>query len=125
MPGCFIDQRERSRKELKSKGGIGRVRQRGSKWRGSSVSKGMACLWRGVLISAIQISRAPFRAEQRHFPLQLASGQGPPGKPLSIIIITKATKSKSKKQFPMWSQNWLPSSNRIKIAREISITSDR
>ena len=36
-----------------------------------------------------------------------AEGQGPPGKSLSMIIITRALKSKSKKQFPTWSQSWL------------------
>ena len=45
-----------------------------------------------------------------------AEGQGPPGKPLSMIIIARAkstcfTESKSKKQFPTWSQNWLPPCN--------------
>ena len=40
-----------------------------------------------------------------------AEKQGPPGKPLSKIIIIKAVKSKSKKQFPMWSQNWLSPCN--------------
>ena len=29
------------------------------------------------------------------------------GRVLCVIIITKATNSKSKKQFPSWSQNWL------------------
>jgi len=29
------------------------------------------------------------------------------GRVLCVIIITKATNSKSKKQFPTWSQNWL------------------
>ena len=40
-----------------------------------------------------------------------AEGQGPPGKPQSMIIVIKAMKSKSKKQFPTWSQNWLPPCN--------------
>jgi len=46
MSGSFIDQRERSNEELKSKGRIERERQRGNKVNGSSVlqniSKGMA-----------------------------------------------------------------------------------
>ena len=34
--------------------------------------------------------------------------QGPPGKRLSTIIIIKAMKSKSERQFPTLSQNWHP-----------------
>ena len=34
--------------------------------------------------------------------------QGPPGKPLSTIIIIKAMKSKSERQFPTLRQNWHP-----------------
>ena len=37
MPGSFIDQRERSNEELKSKGRIERERQWGSKMKGSLV----------------------------------------------------------------------------------------
>ena len=37
MPGYFIDQRERSNEELKSKGRIERERQWGSKMKGSLV----------------------------------------------------------------------------------------
>ena len=48
MPGYFIDQRERSNEELKSKGRLERERQWGSKVKGSSVlqniSKGMSSL---------------------------------------------------------------------------------
>ena len=53
MPGCFIDQRERSNEELKSKGRIEREMQWGSKLKGSSVfqniSKGMSSLWEGCV----------------------------------------------------------------------------
>ena len=41
-------------------------------------------------------------------------GQGPPGKPLSTIIVSKVMKSKSKKQFSAWSQNWLSPCNKMK-----------
>ena len=58
MPGSFVDQRERSNGELKSKGRMEKERQWGSKVKGSSIlqsiSKGMASLWKtpskGVLI---------------------------------------------------------------------------
>ena len=53
MPGSFIDQREGSNKELKSKGRIEREMQWVSKVKGSSVlqniSKGMANLWQGCV----------------------------------------------------------------------------
>ena len=44
-------------------------------------------------------------------------GQSPPGKPISMIMITKAMKSKSKKQFPTWSQNRFPPCNRKRHKR--------
>ena len=40
-----------------------------------------------------------------------AEGQGPPGKPLRMVIIVKASQGK---QFPTWSQNWLPPCNKIR-----------
>ena len=43
-----------------------------------------------------------------------AEGQGPPSKPLSMIIVSKVMKSKSKKKFSTWSQNWLSSCNKMK-----------
>ena len=53
MPGSFKDQKERSNKELTSKGRMERKRQWGSKVRGSSISrnisKGMASLWKGCV----------------------------------------------------------------------------
>ena len=53
MPGSFIDQREGSNKELKSKGRLEREMQWVSKVKGSSVlqniSKGMASLWKGCV----------------------------------------------------------------------------
>ena len=51
MPGSFVDQRERSNEELKTKGRRERERQRGSKVKASSVlrdiAKGMSSLWKG------------------------------------------------------------------------------
>ena len=107
MPGSFIDQRERSNEELKSKGRIERERQWGSKVKGSSVlqniSKGMASLWKGcVNLFYSQVGRDKLSLQELNKGTVVyiqAEGLGPPGKPLSMIIIIKATKSKSKKQF--------------------------
>ena len=41
-----------------------------------------------------------------------AEGQDLPGKPLSTIIIVKASR---RKQFPTWSQNWLPPCNKSRV----------
>ena len=62
-----------------------------------------------MLISSLLPSTGGQGSEQRHFGLTA----GPRdrilwGKPFCMIIITKAMKSKSKKQFPTWSPNWLP-----------------
>ena len=104
MPGSFTDRREGSKKDLKSKGRIERETQRVSKVKGSSVlqniSKRMANLWQGcVNLFYSQVGRDKLSL------LELNKGtlvysQSPPGKPLSMIIIIKATKSKSKRQFP-------------------------
>ena len=48
-----------------------------------------------------------------------AEGQGLPGKPLSMIITRKATKIKSKKQFPKWSWNWLPPCHKMTGVQEL------
>ena len=102
MPGCFIDQRERSKEELKSKGRTEKKRQLGSKVKGSSILQtspkewqalGGLCGW-GVLISSIHRWAGTdylsmswrktlyFIVKQRSRVLW--------GKLLSIIIITKA-----------------------------------
>ena len=52
MPGSFIDQRERSNEELKSKGRIERERQWHKGKRSSvlqNISKGKACPWKGCV----------------------------------------------------------------------------
>ena len=110
MPGSFIDQRERSNEELKSKGRIERERQWGSKVKGSSVlqniSKGMASLWKGcVNLFYSQVGRDKLSLREPNkstLVYSQAEGQGPPGKPLSMIKIARAkstcfTKSKSRK----------------------------
>ena len=102
MPGSFIDQRERSNEELKSKGRIERERQWGSKVKGSSVlqniSKGMVSLWKGcVNLFYSQVGRDKLFSELNKGTLvySQAEGQGPPGKPLSMIIIIKASQRNS------------------------------
>ena len=118
IPGSFIDQRERSNEELKSKGRIERERQWASKVKGSSVfqniSKGMSSLWKrcvNLFYSQVGRDKLSFPQLNKGILVYQAEGQGPPGKPLSMIIIIKAVKSKSKKQLPTWSQNWLPPCN--------------
>jgi len=116
MPAYFIDQREWSNEELNSKARIERERQWGIKVKGFSVLqniyKGMASLWkRCVNLFYSQVGRDKLSLQELNKGTVVyiqAEGLGPPGKPLSMIIITRATKSKSKKQFPTWSQNWLP-----------------
>ena len=103
MPGSFIDQRERSNEELKTKGRIERERQRESKVKASSVlrniSKGMSSLWKGCFnLFHSQVGRdKPSLLELNKGTLvyRQAEGQGPPGKPLSMIIITKASRRNS------------------------------
>ena len=85
MPDSFIDQRERSNEELKSKGRIERETQWRNKVKGSSVlqniSKGITSLWKGcVNLFYSQLGRDKFSspgAEQRHFGLQSSRGAGP------------------------------------------------
>ena len=67
MPGSFIDQRERSNEELKSKGRIERERQLGSKVKAPSVlqniSKTVASLCKGcVNLLYSQVGRAKLSA---------------------------------------------------------------
>ena len=83
IPGSFIDQRERSNEELKSKGGIERERQWGSKPKGSSVfqniSRGMSSLWKGcvnLFYSQVVRDKLSPWAVQRHFSLQSSREAG-------------------------------------------------
>ena len=79
-----------------------------------NIYKGMASLWkRCVNLFYSQVGRDKLSLQELNKGTVVyiqAEGLGPPGKPLSMIIISRATKSKSKKQFPTWSQNWLPPS---------------
>ena len=111
MPDSFIDQRERSNEELKSKDRVERETQWGNKVKGSSVlqniCKGITSLWKGgVNLFYSQVGRDKLFSELNKGTLvySQAEGQDPPSKPLSIIIIIKAMKSKSKKVCNMESE---------------------
>ena len=103
MPGCYIDQRKRSNEELKSKGRIEREMEWGSKLKGSSVfqniSKGMSSLQMGcVSLFYSQVGRdklSVHKMKKGTLVYSQAEGQGPPGKPLSINIIIKASQRNS------------------------------
>ena len=64
----------------------------------------MARLWKGcvnLFYSQVSRDKLPvYELNKGTLVYSQAEGQGPPGKPLSMIIIIKAMKSKSKKQFP-------------------------
>ena len=99
MPGSFIDQRERSNEELKSKGRLERERQWGSKVKGSSVlrniSRGMSSLQKGcVNLFYSQVGRDKQSLLELNKDTLIyikAEGQVPLNKPLSTIIIIKAS----------------------------------
>ena len=113
MPGSFKDQRERSNEKRKSKDRTEREMQWGSKVKGSSVlqniSKEMASPQKCcVNLFYSQVGRdKPSLQDPNKDTLvySQAEGQYPPGMPWSMIVIIKAS---SEKQFPTWSQNWLP-----------------
>ena len=122
----YRSERERSNEELKSRGRIESERQQRSKVKGSSVlqniSKGMASLWKGcVNLFYSQVGRDKLSLQELNkgtLVYSQAEGQFFPGKPVSMIIIVKATKSKSKKQFAAWSQNWLSPCNTMTCAAD-------
>ena len=98
MPGPFIDQRERSAEELKSKGRIEREMQWGSKVKGSSVlqniPKGIIMLQKGCISLFYSQGRDKISLHELNKGTSVysqAEGQGPPGKPLSMIIMMKAS----------------------------------
>ena len=103
MPGSFIDQRERSSEELKSQGRAEREGQRGSKVKGPSVSQsisdGMASL-RKVCVNLVysQMGRDKLSLQELNkgtLVYSQAESQGPPSKPLSMIIIIKGSQRNS------------------------------
>ena len=77
-----------------------------------NISKGKACLWKGcVNLSPInrwvgtKVNKGTLQPSSYLITLKKkkkkkVEGQSPPGKPLSMIIIARTKKSKSKKQFP-------------------------
>ena len=100
MPGSFIDQRERSNEELKSKGRLERERQWGSKVKGSSVLqniyKGMSSLQKKGCVNLFysQVGRDKQSLLELNKDTLIyikAEGQVPLNKPLSTIIIIKAS----------------------------------
>ena len=103
MPGSFIDQRERSNEELKTKGRRERERQRGSKVKASSVlrdiAKGMTSLWKGcVNLFHSQVGRdkpSLLELNKGTSVYSQAEGRCPPGKPLNMIIIIKTSQRNS------------------------------
>ena len=114
MPVSFIDQGERSKEELKSKGRIERERQWGSKVKAPSVlqniSKWMASLCKGcVNLFYSQVGRDKLSLhELNKGTLQSGRRSGSSRQATEYDLITRATKSKTKKQFSTWIQNWLP-----------------
>ena len=102
MPGSFIDQRKRINEELKSKGRIEREMQWEVKWKGLQSCKASPgecpAFRRGMLISSIhrwagQVSLHELNKGTLVY--HQAEGQGPPGKPFSMIIIMKASQRNS------------------------------
>ena len=78
--------------------------------------QGMASLWEKGCVNLFysQVCRDKLSLQELNkstLVYSRAEGQGPPGKPLSMI--TRAMESKSRKQFPTWRQNWLPPCNNI------------
>ena len=106
ISGSFIDQRERSNEELKSKDRIEMEMQGGSQLKGSSVlqniSKGLFSLRKGcVNLFYSQVGRdklSLYQLNKGTLVYSRAEGQGPPGKPLSMIIIIKASQRNSFQQ---------------------------
>ena len=103
MPASLIDQRERNDEEPKSKGRVEREMQWGSKVKGSSVlqniSKGKSSLQKGcVSLLCSQVGREKLSLREPNkgtLVYSQAEGQGPPGKPLSMIIVIKASQRNS------------------------------
>jgi len=103
MPGSFIDQRKRSDEELKSKDRIETEMQGGSQLKGSlvlqNISKGMFSLRKGcVNLFYSQVGRdklSLYQLNKGTLVYSQAEGQGPSGKPLSMIIIIKASQRNS------------------------------
>ena len=78
-----------------------------------NISRGMPSLQKGcVNLFYSQVGRDKLSLQELNkgtLVYSQAEGQDPPGKPLSMIIIVKASQ---RKEFPTWSQNWLPPCNK-------------
>ena len=117
MPGYFVDRRERGTEELKSKGNREGEAVRKSSARAFSLvrhlqGKGQpsegGCSSLPFIGRQGQATSPP--AEQRHFSLQSDRAAGSSRQAMENDYNNKR---KSKKQFPTWSQNWFPPSNKI------------
>ena len=119
MPGSFY------RSERKKQGGTNVKKQNkegdavGRKGKAfsvlQSISRSMSSLQKGcVNLFYSQVGRDKISLQELNkdsLVYNQAEGQGPPGKPLRMVIIEKASQ---RKQFPTWSQNWLPPCNKIR-----------
>ena len=119
MPGSFY------RSERKKQGGTNVKKQNkegdavGRKGKAfsvlQSISRSMSSLQKGcVNLFYSQVGRDKISLQELNkdsLVYNQAEGQGPPGKPLNMIIITKG----SQRKFSKWSQNWLSPCNSIKL----------
>ena len=111
MPGSFVDQRERSNEELKTKGRIESERQWGSKVKGSSamqnISKWMASLWKGYVNLCLQMGRdrLPFyELNKSSLVYSQAEGQGPLRQAMKYDYNNKSNKKQVKET--VYNMDW-------------------
>ena len=113
MPGSFIDERERSNEELKSKG---RIEKGSGEVKVSSVlqniSKGMARLWKGcVNLFYSQVGRdklSLYELNKGTLVYSQAEGQGPLRQVIKYDCNNRSNEKQVKEIVPTWSQNWFP-----------------
>ena len=92
MPGSLTDWRKRSNEELKSKGRIERELQGGNKVEGSSVLQNISLQKGCINLFYLQVGMDKLSLQELNkgtLVYSQAEGQGPPSKPLSMIIIIK------------------------------------
>ena len=102
MPGSFIEQRERGNEELKSKGRIDSEMWWGIKWKGlqSGETSPRECpasegVCESLLFTGGQGQTSLHELNKGTLAYSQAEGQGPPGKPLGLLIIIKASQRNS------------------------------
>ena len=98
MPGSLTDWRKRSNEELKSKGRIEREMQWGNKVEGSSVLQNISLQKGCINLFYLQVGMDKLSLQELNkgtLVYSQAEGQGPPSKPLSMIIIIKWSKKSS------------------------------